>query len=293
MDNPNMWHIRDQIFDPLNHETVLICRQVCQFWNESLARMSFVKLLQEFGDRDVERPPWKKEEEEVKVSAIVAGWNEAAKMFVAQASLEELQEVKDSLLRLARGTGKCCYDPVHEAAEIGATKLMEFLLRTSFDMNTKGYCGNTAWHLACGNGKTETAQLLIKSSKDFGIDLNAKDDDGWTAWHLTCSNGQTETAQLIIQSSKEFGIDLNAKDNRGRTAWHLACINGKPETVQMILKNWKEFGIDIKAQDNIGETALDLIRYWQGQEWNQIRKMLEEEFSQIDVTESVQNLHLD
>jgi len=43
MDNPNMWHIRDQIFDPLNHETVLICRQVCQFWNESLARMSFVK----------------------------------------------------------------------------------------------------------------------------------------------------------------------------------------------------------------------------------------------------------
>jgi len=238
MDNPNMWHIRDQIFDPLNHETVLICRQVCQFWNESLARMSFVKLLQEFGDRDVERPPWKKEEEEVKVSAIVAGWNEAAKMFVAQASLEELQEVKDSLLRLTRGTGKCCYDPVHKAAEIGAVKLMEFILRTSFDMNTKGYCGNTAWHLACCNGQTETAQLLIKSSKDFGIDLNAKDNEGWTALHWACR----------------------------------CC---KPETVQMILKNWKEFGIDIKAQDNYGQTALDFIRYHQGEIWNQIKKMLE------------------
>ena len=90
MDNPNMWHIRDQIFDPLNHKTVLICRQVCKFWNESLARMSFVKLLQEFGDRDVEYT-------DEKVSTIVAGWNEAAKMFVAQASLEELQEVKSSL----------------------------------------------------------------------------------------------------------------------------------------------------------------------------------------------------
>merc|ERR1711860_400470 len=96
-------HIRDQIFDHLNHKTVLICRQVCQFWNESLAKMFFVKLLQEFGDRDVLR-------RNEKVSTIVAGWNEAVKMFVAQASLEELQEVKDSLLRLARGTGKCCYD---------------------------------------------------------------------------------------------------------------------------------------------------------------------------------------
>ena len=157
--------IRDQIFDPLNHKTVLICRQVCQFWNESLARMSFVKLLQEFGDRDVEYT-------DEKVSTIVAGWNEAAKMFVAQASLEELQEVKDSLLRLARGNGKCCEDPVHEAARIGAVKLMEFILRTSFDMNTKDYYGRTAWHWACRYGQTETAQLLIKSSREFGIDLN-------------------------------------------------------------------------------------------------------------------------
>ena len=166
--------IRDQIFDHLNHKTVLICRQVCQFWNESLARMSFVKLLQEFGDRDVEYT-------DEKVSTIVAGWNEAAKMFVAQASLEELQEVKDSLLRLARGNGKCCPYPVHEAAKIGAVKLMEFILRTSFDMNTKDYYGRTAWHEACINGQTETAQLIIQSSKEFGIDLNAKDDYGWTA----------------------------------------------------------------------------------------------------------------
>ena len=199
-----MWHIRDQIFDPLNHKTVLICRQVCQFWNESLARMSFVKLLQEFGDRDVEYT-------DEKVSTIVAGWNEAAKMFVAQASLEELQEVKGSLQNLLGKNGKCCSYPVHEAAKIGAVKLMEFILRTSFDMNTKDIDGWTAWHLACSNGQTETAQLIIESSKDFGIELNAKDDIGSTALHWACYNGKTETAQLLIQSSKEFGIDLNAK----------------------------------------------------------------------------------
>merc|ERR1711860_443503 len=196
----------------------------------------------------------------------------------AQASLEELQEVKDSLLRLARWNGKCCRYPVHEAAKIGALKLMEFILRTSFDMNTKDTYGNTAWHLACREGQTETDQLLIKSSKDFGIDLNAKDNSGSTGLHDACYFCQTETAQLLIKSSKDFGIDLNAKDNEGSTALHLACRYGKPETVQMILKNWKEFGIDIKAQDDDGQTALD------EEEDDEIKKMLEEEYSQIDVT---------
>merc|ERR1712004_697147 len=96
-----------------------------------------------------------------------------------------------------------------------------------------------------------------------------------------------------IKSSKEFGIDLNAKDDFGWTAWHDACRYGQTETVQIILKNWKEFGIDIKAQDNNGETALDLINHRQGRKWNQIKKMLEEEYAQIDVTESVENLNLD
>merc|ERR1711860_426981 len=273
---------------------------------------SFVKLLQEFGDRDVEY-------QYVKVSTMFPGWNEAIKMFVAQASLEELQEVKDSLLRLARGNGKCWPYPVHQAAKIGAVKLMEFILRTSFDMNAKDDfrrtalhlasiygktetaqlliqsskdfgidlnakddIGSTAWHYACSNGQTETAQLLIQYSKDFGIDLNAKDYNGWTALHKACLNGYTETAQLLIQSSREFGIDLNAKDDEGMTALHLACRTGETETVQMILKNWKEFGIDIKAQNNQGQTALDHIDYRQERKWNRIKKMLEDEYSQID-----------
>merc|ERR1711860_3146 len=255
--------IRDQIFDHLNHKTVLICRQVCQFWNESLAKMSFVKLLQEFGDRYVLR-------RNEKVSIIVAGWKEAAKMFVAQASLEELQEVKDSLLRLLSRNGKCCPYPVHKAAEIGAVKLMEFILRTSFDLNTKNNYGWTALHLACYIGKSETAQLMIQSSKEFGIDLNAKDNDGLTAWHLACSYGRTETAQLILKSSKEFGIDLNTKDNNGMTAWHEACSYGETETAQLLIQSSKECGIDIKAQNNQGKTALDLINHRKHGEWPQI-----------------------
>merc|ERR1712029_207436 len=125
-----------------------------------------------------------------------------------------LEEVKDSLKKLAEGKGKCVEYPVHQVARNGYVKLMEFILRTSFDLNTK-------------------------------------DDIGWTALHLACRNGQTETAQLIIQNSKEFGID-------------------------------------IKAQNNQCKTALDRIKNRDGEKYNQIKKMLEKEYSQIDVTESVQ-----
>jgi len=214
--NQGLWHICEQIFGYLNYETVENCRRVSELWNESLERIALIKFLQEFGDRDIENT-------NEKVSAIVAGWKNAAKEYGFQASLENLQKVKDSLQNLLRENGECCKYPVREAAKIGAVKLMEFMLRTSFDMNAKDDFGSTALHLACIYGQTETAQLIIKSSKEFGIDLNAKDDFGKTALHEACIDGKTETAQLIIKSSKEFGIDLNAKDKDGNTAFHEAC----------------------------------------------------------------------
>ena len=60
----------------------------------------------------------------------------------------------------------------------------------------------------------------------------------------------------------------------------------------MILKNWKEFGIDIKAKNEYGETALEFIYHRQSAKINQIKSMLEKEYFQIDVTQSVQSLNL-
>ena len=275
-----VWHICEQIFGYLNNENLKNCRKVSKLWDESLERIALIKCIEEFGDREV-KGQYKK------VSTIIPGWKKAAHKYGVQASIKDLEEVKDSLIKLASGKGKCRSHPVVEAAKNGDVKLIEFALRTSYDMNAKDVIGNTALHQACCYGRTETAQLIIQNSKEFGIDLNAKSNSGRTGLHDACYYRQTETAQLLIQSSKEFGIDLNAKDNNGRTALHFACINGKTETVQMILKNWKEFGIDIKAQNNQGQTALDLINHHQGGIWNQIKKMLEKEFSQIDVTEPV------
>ena len=277
MKSHGLYHIREQIFGSLNYKTVANCREVSELWNESLERIALIKFIEEFADRDLEYT-------HQKVSTIIPGWQNAAKKYGVQASFEDLEEVKDSLEKLITGIGKCCSDPVHHAARNGSMKLIEFILGTSYNMNTKDNHRYTVLHWACIRGETETVNLLIQSSKDFKINLNAKYSSnryGHTAWHLACSCGRTKTAQLIIKNSKDFGIDLNTKGIIGRTALHDACMNGQTETVLMILKNWKEFGIDIKAQDNDGRTALDLVNRRWDEKSNQIKKMLEKEYSQI------------
>jgi len=184
----------------------------------------------------------------------ILGWPKAVKTYGARSSIGDLQEVKDSLEKLVED-GKCCNDPVHRAAKNGAVKLFELLLKTS-------------------------------------CDLNARDDYGWTAFHWACFNGRIEIVQVLISSSKDFSIDLNARNGYGETAFHSACIQGRTEIVQFMMKNWREFNIDIKARNNDNETPLDQGYYGFGKH-HQITKMLETEYSKIDVSESVQNLKLE
>ena len=44
---------------------------------------------------------------------------------------------------------------------------------------------------------------------------------------MACENGHSKIAEMLIQKSAELNIDLNAKDRMfDRTAFHLACENG-------------------------------------------------------------------
>ena len=137
MTSQGMWHVCDQIFDYLNYETLTICQEVSELWNETLKRNALVKFLLEFGDKDVDCGNFTE-----KMSQFIPGWNKAVKKFGAQANIEDLQEVKDSLRNLLRDKhdfiaddGKCCFYPIHEAAKIGAVKLMELIFNTSCDFN--------------------------------------------------------------------------------------------------------------------------------------------------------------
>ena len=273
MNNENLWHLQELIFDNLDCDSVMKCRRVCKSWNTTLKKMSDVKFLQEFGDIDCEYHRRKFEKE--KVSTIIPGWKMAVKKYAAKASIDDLEEVKNSLRKLLwktpgrvnslrklprRTLGRvyCNGHPVYEAAKFGAVKLMEIIFNTSFDMNDRLYI--------------------------YGIPL----------FSLACGYGSTEIVRMMILCSKEKNIDLNARGRmpRGFTGLQMACIRGRTETVQVLLKNWREFGIDIKAKNGNNETALDIIKYDKYDDLThderhvQIKKMLEDEYAQIDVTES-------
>ena len=262
MNNENLWHIQEQIFGYLDDETVEICQKVCQSWNATFKKFSYNKFCEEFGEKEIGYSG-------KTVSTFIPGWRKAFKKYGAQASIDDLQEVKDSLGELVKYDGRCCYYPVHKSAEIGAVKLMKLILNTSYDLNAKTEAGKTPLHWACEYGRTETVELLIKSSS---IDLNATNIMGRTSLHLACINGRTKVVELLIKSSKDFGIDLSARvarvdcsadtprilENDGYTAFQLACKHGPLEIVELMIKSSKDFSIDLNARDNtyLGSTAL-------------------------------------
>ena len=116
--------------------------------------------------------------------------------------------------------------------------------------------------------------------------MNAKDDSEFTPFHLACKNGRRETVELMIKSSKDFSIDLNARDYEGCTALHRICDSDRSlsrrRIVELMMKNWKEFCIDIKARNNAGRTPLDRASQIFGDiDLKQIKEMLENEYSKI------------
>ena len=51
MRSEGLWHLVEQIFGDLDHQTVEECRKVSTLWHDSLEWISLVKFLFEFGDK--------------------------------------------------------------------------------------------------------------------------------------------------------------------------------------------------------------------------------------------------
>ena len=99
----------------------------------------------------------------------------------------------------------------------------------------KNETGTKAFKLACENGHSKLADILIKNSKKFNIDLNHKNQYGMTPFHHACwgarKHGDTKIVELLVQKSTEFNIDLNTKIQNGQTAFLFACMIGELKVV--------------------------------------------------------------
>ena len=248
MKNEGLIDIREQIFRHFDRKTLENCREVFgtrygEDWDLWLEKLILVQSILEFSDKND------------KYKDFIPEWDKAVKKYGKTASIEDLDEVKESLQELwdwkrLNLNNLLCY-----AAEEGHVKLMELLLHTDFTKNE----GHRAFMAACENGHTEIVDLLMNASKEHGIDLNASNVYGKTGFMVACENGHTEIVNLMMNASKEHVIDLNASNYYGDTGLIWAISGGHTEIAKLMIENRAKYGINIKQEDKYGCTALDIV----------------------------------
>ena len=258
--NSGLIDIREQIFGYLDQKTLKNCREVFakefgEEWDSWLERFILIQFILDFGDEKVDYKYM-----EVLIKDLVPGWKKAVQKFGIAASLTDLDEVKGSLKRLfieEKIMKRWDASPLHSVAEHHGQhlKLMEFLLYTDSDINEEIVC-YTPFIEACRKGHTEIVNLMITSSKKFGIDLNY--GNNLTGFMHACSSGRVDIVKLMITSSKEFGIDLNARDDNGRTGFMWACIMCRTKVVKLMINLSKEYDI---GNVQLSPSSVDFKRY--------------------------------
>ncbi|CAM9514631.1 unnamed protein product [Phaeothamnion confervicola] len=98
---------------------------------------------------------------------------------------------------------------VFTATERNDVEMVRKYVASRGNLDLKGRSGMTALHVACFNGYSEIARLLLEG----GADTSAVDEDQDTPLHYACSNGQTDIISMLLTK----GADPTALDGMGRT----------------------------------------------------------------------------
>ncbi|KAI9040298.1 uncharacterized protein KD926_008388 [Aspergillus affinis] len=112
------------------------------------------------------------------------------------------------------------------AAETGNLLIMQSLITSGADINSKDYSERTALHFAALYGREDIAKLLLEN----GADLDAIDQRGYTALMLAVENLQHAMLELLLDQ----GASLEEKSHDGYTASQLAKIMGDQLTIEVL-----------------------------------------------------------
>lgn len=122
----------------------------------------------------------------------------------------EMIEMEEELLDIEPGDkeSRQGISFLHIAAKDGKLQIVQDIMKTGLDINTRDYAGNTPLHYAVINGWLDIVELLIKS----GADINIKNRKGQTPLHFAALSVAIVSKQfpsiLPLEGSftSEFGI---------------------------------------------------------------------------------------
>jgi len=133
-----------------------------------------------------------------------------------------------------------------QAARARRTDLMQFLLDSGADVNSRGLGqGWTPLLSAVNSGSSENARLLLSK----GADANARDNNGRAPLWYAAASENTGLITLLL----EHGADVNVRNNEGRTALMHAADLCFTWNIRTLL----DAGADPTVQDKRRRTALE------------------------------------
>jgi uncharacterized protein len=105
--------------------------------------------------------------------------------------------------------------PLVEAAWLGRTQLVQYLISRNADVNSRTADGRTALIAAAYPGHRDAIEVLLKG----GADINARNEYGETAlWMAVLGRNTNPAIQLLL----EKGADVNTKNKEGKSMLEVA-----------------------------------------------------------------------
>ncbi len=142
------------------------------------------------------------------------------KMISALRHASEVQKIRDeegnNYLHIAAGKG-----------DVKALKALLNVLEIHKLLNEPNNCGMTPLHSAATGGHFRCIDLLLNNGAMFHKALN-----GDTAFIIACKNGFTSCAKLLLQSQT---FQIAVIDEHGNTALHAAAISKTPSLISLLL----------------------------------------------------------
>jgi ankyrin repeat protein len=130
-----------------------------------------------------------------------------------------------------------------DAARIGNVAMLEEIIASKYDLNTRDEKGYTALILAAYHGNEGAVKLLMSA----GADPCAADDHGNTALMGAIFKGEIGIARQLLNAK----CNPNQRNEAGQTAAMYAALFGRLE----IMQGLKEQGADLQTEDSDGNSA--------------------------------------
>ena len=138
------------------------------------------------------------------------------------------------------------FTPLHYAADVGNSDVIELLLKHGANINVTSKCGKRALDVAVDRGNTKIIRLLLEN----GAESDFADNVGCTHLHFAVKHGYIEVIKFLLDN----GTKIDVTDGEGSTPLHYAAY----ERVNRMIKFLIEHGADINVTNKSGQIPLHL-----------------------------------